>query len=579
MKKMQKRMLVMAFSATLALSLMFSVLSVLKVSASKEVSQTDLPGETALAQPVQDHLSEPIRSEEKGNVTVTRQAPDLILSNQTALKRNNGARFNKFLPSASYNGSYRSELDDNEKKIFDGLYQSLVVQRNPSNEIIHVDFNPTISFDVVYSDPETNTLSIDDLGDIDDAVLSAAAAFFYDCPEAFWVRSFNYAIDADLTTGKNVGKGYVDWIEIDFIKDAYPGAYSEIAAYDAGLSAAVDSVRQTRKNESVYETIKAIHDYILINASYDYDALSGSSYTYGYAYTGAPLFTGKGKFVCEGYSKAMKLLCGKFGINCALVSGTGRTSDSSGGPHMWNYVQIGGNWYAIDSTWDDGYANQDGTPRPIYNYFLVGSTTWVRNNKMFSQDHINDGQVMTIPTKFSMVYPPLSESAYSRYIVDANPKITLTTLGASIRVSEPYGIRFGIQIKRDEALNSVHNIPEFGTLIIPSTTLGDNELTINTPNVRKIKADNIFSQDETQYTYTGVLIKIPQSFFGTNIKGRGYLIYIDDAAGEEHIIYSKTVERSFYWVAQAAYDKYSAIENPSESDKAILRKLREFLNN
>ena len=203
----------------------------------------------------------------------------------------------------------------------------------------------------------------------------------------------------------------------------------------------------------------------------------------------------------------------------------------------------------------------------------------MRNNKMFSQDHINDGQVMTIPTKFSMVYPPLSESAYSRYIVDANPKITLTTLGASIRVSEPYGIRFGIQIKRDEALNSVHYIPEFGTLIIPSTTLGDNELTINTPNVRKIKADNIYSQDETQYTYTGVLIKIPQSFFGTNIKGRGYLIYIDDATGEEHIIYSKTVERSFYWVAQAAYDKYSAIENPSESDKAILRKLREFLNN
>ena len=141
-------MLVMAFSATLALSLMFSVLSVLKVSASKEVSQTDLPGETALAQPVQDHLSEPIRSEEKGNVTVTRQAPDLILSNQTALKRNNGAKFNKFLPSASYNGSYRSELDDNEKKIFDGLYQSLVVQRNPSNEIIHhlIAFTPPETF-------------------------------------------------------------------------------------------------------------------------------------------------------------------------------------------------------------------------------------------------------------------------------------------------------------------------------------------------------------------------------------------------------------------------------------------------
>ena len=185
---------------------------------------------------------------------------------------------------------------------------------------------------------------------------------------------------------------------------------------------------------------------------------------------------------------------------------------------------------------------------------------------------------MSSPTKFSMVFPILSESAYDRYIVDTAPKITLTTLGASIRLSEPYGIRFGIQIKRDDALKSVHLIPEFGTLIIPSTTLGNNELTINTPNVRKIKAENIYSQDETQYTYTGVLIKIPKSFFGTNIKGRGYLIYIDDETGEEHIIYSKTVERSFYGVAQAAYDHYSAIENPSESEKAILNKLTGFLN-
>ena len=85
-------------------------------------------------------------------------------------------------------------------------------------------------------------------------------------------------------------------------------------------------------------------------ASYEYDALSGSTYTYGYAYTATPLFTGKGKFVCEGYSKAMKILCGKFGINCALVSGDGMTSASSGGPHMWNYVQIGDKWYAVDST-------------------------------------------------------------------------------------------------------------------------------------------------------------------------------------------------------------------------------------
>lgn len=552
-------------SSLFVLCIVFSTVSFMEVSASGLVTPTDIP-----------MLSS---NEIAKTVAVTRKAPDFLLSNQTGIRKNTGTKFSRFLPATGYNRNYRSELDDNEKKTYDALYQALVVERKNYTETVRVDYNPTIPFDVVYSNPDSDDLSIDDLGDIDDIVLSAAAAFFYDCPEAFWVRSFNYTIDADLTSGKNQGKGYVDWIEFEFGSDAYPNAYNDLAAYDTGLSAAVSSINQSRKNESIYETIKAIHDYILLNASYEYDALSGSTYTYGYAYTATPLFTGKGKFVCEGYSKAMKILCGKFGINCALVSGDGMTSASSGGPHMWNYVQIGDKWYAVDSTWDDGLFNQDGTPALNYNYFLVGSTTWVKNNMTFSQDHISNGQVMSSPTKFSMVFPILSESAYDRYIVDTNPKITLTTLGASIRLSEPYGIRFGIQIKRDDALKAVHHIPEFGTLIIPATTLGDNELTINTPNVRKIRAENIYSQDETQYTYTGVLIKIPKSFFGTNIKGRGYLIYIDNETGEEHIIYSKTVERSFYGVAQAAYDHYSSIENPSESDKSILNKLKGFLNN
>ena len=551
-------------SSLFVLCIIFSSSSQMEVSASGLVTLTDMSTLTS--------------SEKAETVTVKRPAPDFLLSNQPGLRKNTGTKFNRFLPSTGYNGNYRSELDDNEKKTYDALYQALVVEKKNYTEKIRVDYNPTIPFDIVYSDPASDNLSIDDLADIDDIVLSAAAAFFYDCPEAFWVRSFNYTIDADLTSGQSQNKGYVDWIEFEFVNDAYPNAYNDLAAYESGLSSAVNSIKQSRKNESVYETIKAIHDYILLNASYDYDALSGSSYTYGYAYTATPLFTGKGKFVCEGYSKAMKILCDKFSINCALVSGDGMTTASSGGPHMWNYVQIGGKWYAVDSTWDDGCVNQDGTPAMNYTYFLVGSTTWVKNSKMFSQDHISNGQVMSSPTKFSMVFPILSESAYDRYIVDTAPKITLTTLGASIRLSEPYGIRFGIQIKRDDALKSVHLIPEFGTLIIPSTTLGNNELTINTPNVRKIKAENIYSQDETQYTYTGVLIKIPKSFFGTNIKGRGYLIYIDDETGEEHIIYSKTVERSFYGVAQAAYDHYSAIENPSESEKAILNKLTGFLN-
>ncbi len=512
------------------------------------------------------------------NMVVRKKAPDFLLSNAVR-KRGNSSRFKKFLPSASYNGSYKSELDSNEKKLYQVLYDAFVTERKPHGERIAVDFDPPIDFTVVYSDAENDTADDRDLEDVYDQVLSAAAAFFYDCPEAFWIRSFSYEVNFTLTPGSDVG--HVDSIVFIFTSEAYPDAYNDLAAFDAGLAAAASSIRSSRSNTSVYATVRAIHDYILLNASYNYNALYGSTYDFGYAYSAVPLFVSRynGKFVCEGYSKAMKLLCNEFGINCALVSGDGMTSASSGGPHMWNYVQMpDGNWYAVDATWDDGYVYQDGTPSLQHTYFLVGSTSVVRNNRMFSQDHINDGQVMSSPTKFSMVFPPLSESSFDYYITDTVPRINLKTLGASIRLTEPYGIRFGIQIKRDEGLSSVHVIPEFGTLIIASGTLGDKELKINTPMVRKIRADNIYSQDETQYTYTGVLINIPESFFGTNVKGRGYLIYIDNDTGEEHIIYSETVERSFFGVAESAFEAYSSIPDPDEKQREIIGKLREILD-
>ena len=126
---------------------------------------------------------------------------------------------------------------------------------------------------------------------------------------------------------------------------------------------------------------------------------------------------------CPGSGKTTlaKILCNEFGINCALVSGTGMTSDTSGGPHMWCYVQLNGNWYALDATWDDGYTDSDGHPCPMYNYFLVGSGTWVTNQKQFSKNHINDGQVMSSEMKHPLVFPSLSPSMYDHYIRDADP--------------------------------------------------------------------------------------------------------------------------------------------------------------
>lgn len=160
--------------------------------------------------------------------------------------------------------------------------------------------------------------------------------------------------------------------------------------------------------------------------------------------------------------------------------------------------------------------------------------------------------------------------------VEVIPNFSLTTLGASIRIVDPYGIRYGIKLLKNEAYKNV-DIVEYGTLIIPSATLGDNELNLNTKDVRKVKANNIYSEDSSQVTFTGVLINIPNSFLDTDVKGRGYLIY-RDAQGNQKVVYSAVAEKSFNSVAQTAYDLYTGKSEQTEEQKKIISKLEAILN-
>lgn len=534
-------------------------------AASDDVSRSDLPP-AAATQAAEETADEEAADDtpEIRTIVISKTAPDFLTSNYA--RKKGGVAYKRFIPSASYKGSYASELDNNEKIVYNGFVDTFVTNQKNYLDGFTVSFNKTLTLNITYSDSGDPDA---DMTAVDDCVLSSAAAFFYDHPEAFWIRSFDYHLSISFTNVESVG--YVNQIRFSFVQGAYPYAYDDLAAYTDGVSLATNYIAQHRTSSSRYDTVKAIHDYICDHSSYDYAALSGSTYTYGYAYTAAPLFTGKGTFVCEGYSKAFKILCNEFGIPCALVSGTGVTSDTSGGAHMWDYVQMENDkWYGMDVTWDDGSVVD-------YDYFLVGSGTEVGGGRLFSQDHLPSGQVMTTTTKFDLIYPVLNSTAYHPdETVEEDPDIILKTLGVSIRLTEPYGIRYGIQLTKNDALNSV-NVKEFGTLIIASGTLGSQELTVNTKSVRKIKANNIYSEDSTQLTYTGVLINIPNSFFGTKVKGRGYLIYTDPKDGSEHIVYSETVERTFLGVAQSAYDSYSKISNPTSDQKAVINKLKVIL--
>ncbi|MDE6605412.1 MAG: hypothetical protein K2K85_05235 [Clostridia bacterium] len=115
-----------------------------------------------------------------------------------------------------------------------------------------------------------------------------------------------------------------------------------------------------------FQKVHAIADWLSAYVTYNWalsDELNAASstsddYNKYYAYRelyleGAIL---DGLAVCNGYAKAVSLLCGIEGIPCYKIKGA--SGDGSGvaanrvyAQHAWNKVYIDGSWYVLDSTW------------------------------------------------------------------------------------------------------------------------------------------------------------------------------------------------------------------------------------
>lgn len=96
------------------------------------------------------------------------------------------------------------------------------------------------------------------------------------------------------------------------------------------------------------EKEKAIHDYLCNNVVYDYAFAESSFECVG------PLLFGKG--VCEGISRAAKMLFDFAGVKSLVVHGESNQqqgiTNSSSNLHAWNMVNINGEFYHLDITFD-----------------------------------------------------------------------------------------------------------------------------------------------------------------------------------------------------------------------------------
>lgn len=126
-------------------------------------------------------------------------------------------------------------------------------------------------------------------------------------------------------------------------------------------------------NMTDFEKIKAIHDYLVLNVTYDDDLLklAMNNSTDISKYNGFYLegvFNDK-RAVCEGISKAFTVLCNIEGIKCVVVTGK-QANNPSGMGHAWNKVYLDGKWYIVDVT-SDGTIINNSYEILSYQYFLI----------------------------------------------------------------------------------------------------------------------------------------------------------------------------------------------------------------
>ena len=174
------------------------------------------------------------------------------------------------------------------------------------------------------------------------------------------------------------------------------------------LNACKDTISSViTDNMDDFEKELAIHDWIINWASYDMEAENNSPYANPDPDNDNPygLLIHK-KAICLGYSATFQLFMDLLDIECITVKGFSGSDD-----HAWNMVKIGGEWYCVDTTWDDPVDTQHPDRIPHYSYSITHKYFNVTSDFLRENDHQWDES--GIPEATSPYPPESSNSAGS----------------------------------------------------------------------------------------------------------------------------------------------------------------------
>ncbi len=226
-----------------------------------------------------------------------------------------------------------------------------------------------------------------------DAILENASVYQlnheFELADLFWVLNREFVSDFVMRTPFS----YEDWIQIyrraniihleDFyasylnceyvkgsdmytLKLEYEADRETLNQYRNEAEAAADNAAKVIITPEMDdgEKIKAIHDYIILNCSYDYQNYLHGTITYNSRLAYGALCAKKA--VCQGYTAAFNMLAKRAGISSEVVTGKAPGNNDT---HAWNKVISDGKAYYVDVTHDDPVPDQLG--RVSYRYFML----------------------------------------------------------------------------------------------------------------------------------------------------------------------------------------------------------------
>lgn len=287
------------------------------------------------------------------------------------------------------NKYYYNQLDNTAKLIYDAIESNL---SNMTSGNYEIKLSSQIA-DVLYEDYGENKL--------DTSFQSAWDALMLDRVDTFFIDVTKINLKMRKTTyGKKVTYA------LSIAPADSNGYLANGLESREKVHSILNEIKETRDNivKSLngidYNKIRHAHDWIINNLQYEQNITNNNVYNlYGALIEKSA--------VCEGYAETLKYILDEAGVQCILVSGTATNSEGKTESHEWNYVQLYGKWYAIDSTWDDPVVKGTGyvSDSIKHRYFLVGS------NEM-NKNHFTNGQMTESGQKF--VYPTIEIEKYGK---------------------------------------------------------------------------------------------------------------------------------------------------------------------